>query len=69
MNFLKLRFYIELLAIATGIVGVLYVVPMQIFVENHLRPMTLFTLVFLWGITIKYNSTYQEFYEKWFKKK
>ena len=37
MDFLKIRFYIELMSIAFGVVGILYIVPMQIVVDGQPR--------------------------------
>ena len=34
MGFLKLRFYIELMSVAFGVVSLLYIVPMQIVIAG-----------------------------------
>lgn len=69
MGFLKLKLYIELMSIAFGVVGMLYIVPMQIIVEGQPRILTVTILMFLWFIIMSHNVTFYELLDKWFKKK
>ncbi|MGN7387888.1 hypothetical protein [Sporosarcina sp. SAFN-015] len=69
MGFLKLKLYIELMSIAFGVVGMLYIVPMQIIVEGQPRILTVTILMFLWFIIMSHNITFYELLDKWFKKK
>lgn len=67
MNLLKLRFYIEILAIATGITLIICVLPIQAFIEREIRSMTLFCGGILWFIIIYRNETFHYLVQKWFK--
>jgi len=68
MDFLKLKFYIELMSIAFAVVGLLYIVPMQIIVEGQPRILTVTILMFLWFVIMRHNITFYELLDKWFKK-
>lgn len=67
MNLLKLRFYIEILAIATGITVIVCVLPIQAFIDREIRPTTLFSGSILWFIIIYRNETFHYLVQKWFK--
>ncbi|MFC5602721.1 hypothetical protein [Sporosarcina koreensis] len=69
MGFLKLKFYIEVMAIAFGVVGLLYIVPVQIIVDGQPRILTVTILMFLWFVIMTHNITFYELLDKWFKKK
>ncbi|MCG7346003.1 hypothetical protein MHZ92_17970 [Sporosarcina sp. ACRSL] len=69
MDFLKLKFYIELMSISFGVVGLLYIVPMQFIVEGQPRVLTVVILMFLWFVIMRSNHTFYELWDKWFTKK
>ncbi|MEK3936227.1 hypothetical protein MKY41_12930 [Sporosarcina sp. FSL W7-1349] len=69
MDFLKLRFYIELFSITLGLTGIFYIVPMQVAVEGQPRMLTVILLLFLWYVIFTTNLTFHELCEKWFKRK
>lgn len=64
MNFLKMKLYIELLALSFGILGIVYIVPMQVFVEGKPRILTLCILMFLWCVIVTHNMTFHELWDK-----
>ena len=68
MDILKIKFFIEVLAVAIGVVLLIAVIPLQIFVEKEIRPMTVFIGMFLWYTIIFHNDTFQELKEKWLKR-
>jgi hypothetical protein len=68
MDLLKLKFYIELMSIAFGVVGLLYIVPMQIVVEGQPRILTVTILMFLWFVIMSNNVTFYDLLDRWFKK-
>ncbi|MEK3886471.1 hypothetical protein [Bacillus sp. FSL K6-3431] len=68
MDFLKYRFYIELLAISFGIVSLVYVIPVQIYFEGQPRFLTIIISLFLWYVIITKNETFHELLEKWMNK-
>lgn len=68
MDMLKIKFYIEALGVAVGIVLLIVVIPLQIFVEREIRPMTVFLGMILWYTIIFHNDTFQELKEKWLKR-
>lgn len=67
MDFMKLRFYLEILSIAVGIVLIISILPIQIFIHGNVRPLTIFSGTFLWYTIIFHNFTFKEFMDKWFK--
>jgi len=67
MNLLKLRFYIEILAISTGITLIVCVLSIQAFIDGEIRFMTLFYGGILWFIIIYRNETFHYLIHKWFK--
>jgi hypothetical protein len=68
MDFLRLRFYIEILAIATGFVLLVCVLPIQIFIDGEIRLLTVLCGTLLWFTIIRYNETFHFLLEKWFKR-
>ena len=68
MDFLKIKFYIELMSISFGLVGLLYIVPMQILIDGEPRVLTVTILMFLWFVIMNNNVTFYELLDKWFKK-
>lgn len=68
MDFLRLRFYIEILAIATGIALFVGVLPIQLFIEKEIRILTVLFGAALWYVIIYHNATFHFLVEKWFKR-
>lgn len=67
MDFLRIRYYIEVLAISMGLT-LFYVIPMQIIQDGQPRSFTVGLGMILWYIIISQNETFHELIEKWFKK-
>lgn len=68
MNFLKLRYYIEIISIATGIVLLICVIPIQVWVDGKIRMMTVVCGALLWYKIIFYNVTFRYLLDKWLEK-
>lgn len=66
MDFLRIRYYIEVLAISLGLT-LFYVIPMQIIQDGQPRVLTVGLSIILWYIIIVRNETFHELVEKWFK--
>lgn len=66
MDFLRIRYYIEVLAISLGLT-LFYVIPMQIIQDGQPRVFTVALGMLLWFIIISRNETFAELIEKWFK--
>jgi len=69
MDFLKLRFYIEILSIAAGIVLLICVLPIQALIDGKIRILTVGLGALLWFAIIRYNETFHFLLDKWFKKR
>jgi len=67
MDFLKLRFYIELLSLVVGITLLICVLPIQAIVEGKIRILTVGLGALLWFTIIRYNETFHLLIDKWFK--
>lgn len=68
MDYLKLRFFLEILAIATGIVLFVCVLPIQFFVDGEIRIFTVLFGAALWFTIIYHNETFHILIDKWFKR-
>lgn len=68
MNLFKLRLYIEVLAISTGIVLLVCILPIQAFAEGKIRPLTIVCGSILWFTIIFRNETFHFLINKWFKR-
>lgn len=66
MDLLRIRYYIEVLAISLGLT-LFYVIPMQIIQYGQPRILTVCLGLVLWFIIISRNETFHELIEKWFK--
>ncbi len=65
---MKLRFYIEVLAIALGLTVFLCVIPIQVYENGQPRVMTVGLGMILWYIIFTRNETFHLLTEKWLKK-
>ncbi len=72
-DFLRFRFYMELLSISLGITLWIWIIPMQIMQNGQPRIMTVGLGMILWYTIYSYNETFHElknkWKEKWFEKK
>lgn len=67
MNPLKLKFYLEVLAIASGIVFFICVMPLEIFMDGEVSIMSILCAGLLWYTIITRNETFYFLIDKWFK--
>ncbi|ASK62938.1 hypothetical protein CFK37_12690 [Virgibacillus phasianinus] len=66
MDFLKFRYYFEVLAISLGMT-LFFIIPMQIVQYGEPRVLTIGFGMILWYTIIIRNETFHELIDKWFK--
>lgn len=66
MDFLSIRYYIEVLAISLGLT-LFYVIPMQMIQDGYPHVTTIGLGMILWYIILIRNETFQKLVDKWFK--
>ncbi|WP_047986083.1 hypothetical protein [Ornithinibacillus californiensis] len=68
MDFFKVLFYINTLAISLNI-GVTYMVIVNLIFSQPIHPFTIAGLAFGYAVMIKHNFVFHELWDKWFKDK
>lgn len=68
MDYLKLRFYLELLHVCFGITYILVYIPLRIIAEGELKPLSLVIGFITWTTILLYNRTFYILVDKWFRK-
>lgn len=67
MDFFKLAFLINAMAISLNVTGT-YLVIVNLLFSQPIYPGLIVSLVIGYGVMIKYNFLFHELWDKWFKK-
>ncbi|MGY0694080.1 hypothetical protein ACW2QC_15080 [Virgibacillus sp. FSP13] len=65
MDFFKLAFFINAMAISLNLAAT-YMVIVNLLFNQPIHPFTFVALVFGYGVMIKYNFLFHELWDKWF---
>lgn len=66
MDFFKLAFFINAMAISLNAAGT-YMVIVNLFFNQPIYPGLIVSLVIGYGVMIKYNFIFHELWDKWFR--
>ncbi|CAI6330846.1 hypothetical protein [Bacillus subtilis] len=68
MEFLKIKFYLDILNISFTVTYVFYVVPINVFLGESISFLDYFLALLNAYFIVNHNGVYQTLIEKWFKK-
>ena len=68
MDFFRLAFFINAMAISLNVTAT-YLVIVNLFFNQPIHPALVVSLVFGYGVMIKYNFVFHELWNKWFRNK
>ncbi|MHC6167545.1 hypothetical protein [Bacillus velezensis] len=68
MEFLKIKFYLDILNISFTVTYVFYVVPLNVFLGESISFFDYFLALLNAYFIVNHNGVYQTLLEKWFKK-
>lgn len=68
MEFLKIKFYLDILNISFTVTYVFYVVPLNVFLGESISFLDYFLALLNAYFIVNHNGVYQTLLEKWFKK-
>lgn len=68
MDFFKLIFYINAMAISLNVAAT-YLVIVNLILNQQIHPFLILGLIVGYGVMIKYNFVFHELWDKWFNHK